>query len=551
MTAYTSLFKKSSFDNIKIVSNCIVVGESKTTMSQNTKKGFYITSPLYYVNDLPHLGTAYTTIIADILNRYHRFFGKETFFLTGTDEHGQKCQQSAQQRNLSPQDHCNQMSACFEQTWQKLGIQYDFFFRTSFDWHKKAVQQILQKLYEKGDIYPSHYKGWYCVSEEIFYTEKDLKDGKSPSGKEVIPLEEKAWFFKMSKYQERLKKYMDDQPHFIRPAHRQNETKGFLKKPLQDLCISRPKERVSWGVELPFDKNCVAYVWLDALCNYITGAGYLRDEESFAKYWHDARTVHLIGKDILMTHAVYWPCLLMALELPLPQTLFAHGWLLNKDHEKMSKSKGEKLDPLELSQLFGLDGLRWFLARDIPLGKDLFISKTLMKNRINEDLADNFGNIFSRVSRLAEKHFEGLVPKPSDSQNSDSGKAHHLRVLTEKITQSFPQHVENFELSQALEKVSQLLRELNRYLEQTTPWKLVKTDKAEAACVLYTVFETLRICAILTYPVMPAKMKEFLLELGEEPLFKNRKWACFSFPKPVHSLKPLFPKIEDSDKLKI
>ena len=520
-------------------------------MPQSTKKGFYITSPLYYVNDLPHLGTAYTTIIADILNRYHRFFGKETFFLTGTDEHGQKCQQSAQQRNLSPQDHCDQMSACFEQTWQKLGIQYDFFFRTSFDWHKKAVQQILQKLYEKGDIYPSQYKGWYCVSEEIFYTEKDLKDGKSPSGKEVIPLEEKAWFFKMSKYQERLKKYMDDQPHFIRPAHRQNETKGFLKKPLQDLCISRPKERVSWGVELPFDKNCVAYVWLDALCNYITGAGYLRDEKSFAKYWHNARTVHLIGKDILMTHAVYWPCLLMALELPLPQTLFAHGWLLNKDHEKMSKSKGEKLDPLELSQLFGLDGLRWFLARDIPLGKDLFISKTLMKNRINEDLADNFGNIFSRVSRLAEKHFEGLVPKPSDFKNSDSGKAHHLRVLTEKITQSFPQHVENFELSQALEKVSQLLRELNRYLEQTTPWKLVKTDKAEAACVLYTVFETLRICAILTYPVMPAKMKEFLLELGEEPLFKNREWACFSFPKPVHSLKPLFPKIEDSDKLKI
>lgn len=512
-------------------------------MSQNTKKDFYITTPLYYVNDLPHLGTAYTTIVADILNRYHRFFGKETFLLTGTDEHGQKCQQSAQERNLSPRDHCDQMSAHFEQTWQKLGIQYDLFFRTSFDWHKKAVQQILQKLYDKGDVYSSNYKGWYCVSEEIFYMEKDLVDGKSPSGKEVIPLEEKAWFFKMSKYQEKLKKHLGDHPHFIRPAHRQNEIKGFLKKPLQDLCISRPKERVSWGVELPFDKNCVAYVWLDALCNYITGVGYLQDEAKFTKWWTKGETVHLIGKDILMTHAVYWSCLLMALGIPLPQTLLAHGWLLNKDQEKMSKSKGDKLDPLELSQSFGLEGLRWFLARDIPLGKDVYISKALMAKRINEDLADKLGNLFSRISRLVEKNFEGAVPKPSDFKEKGEGN-NHLKSLTEKTIQSFPQHIERFELSQALEKVSHLLGELNRYLEQTAPWKVVKTEKAKAGLVLYNTFEVLRICAILLYPVMPAKMEELLSELGEEPLFQNAQWGSFLFNKSVQCPKPLFPKIE-------
>ena len=510
---------------------------------KKNKKDFYITTPLYYVNDRPHLGTAYTTILADILNRYHRFFGIETFFLTGTDEHGQKCEQSAQKRNLSPQEHCDQMSFCFKETWQKLGIQYDLFFRTSFEWHKKAVQQILQTLYDKGEIYSSNYKGWYCVSEEIFYTEKDLKEGKSPSGKEVIPLEEKAWFFKMSKYQERLKKYLEDHPYFIKPAQRQNEVKGFLKQPLQDLCISRPKERVSWGVELPFDTNCVVYVWLDALCNYITGAGYLRDEKSFKKHWLEGEVVHLIGKDILMTHAVYWPCLLMALGIPLPQTLLAHGWLLNKEHEKMSKSQGEKLDPLELSQSFGLDGLRWFLVRDIPLGKDMFISKSLMQKRINEDLADNLGNIFSRVSRLVEKNFKGFVPKPSDKKKILE-EENPLRILTEKTKQSFPQHIEQFELSQALEKLSHLLRELNRYLEQETPWKTVKTDKESAGLVLWNVFEVLRICAILIYPVMPDKMKELLQELGEEPLFKNTKWGCFAFPKPVECpSKPLFPKL--------
>ena len=388
--------------------------ETEKLQPARYKKAFYITTPLYYVNDQPHLGTAYTSIMADIFNRYQKLFERDSFFLTGTDEHGQKCEQSARARGLSPLEHCDQMREKFKEAWKALDIKYDLFFYTSHKYkgenshrdHTHIVQRVLQTLYDKGDIYSSHYKGWYCVSEEIFYTEKDLVDGKSPSGKEVIPLEEKAWFFKMSKYQEKLKQHLEKRPHFIKPHHRQNEIRGFLQNPLQDLCISRPKKRVSWGVELPFDKDCVAYVWVDALLNYITGIGFegnKEDASDFKKYWQEGETVQLIGKDILMTHAVYWPCLLMALDLPLPQTLFAHGWLLNKSEEKMSKSKGDKLDPLELSQKFGVCELRWFLAKEVVFGKDATVSKSLMVKKINEDLADSLGNIYSRISRLVEK----------------------------------------------------------------------------------------------------------------------------------------------------
>ena len=500
---------------------------------------FYITTPLYYVNDRPHLGTAYTSIIADIFNRYQLLFGRETFFLTGTDEHGQKCEQTACERGLSPQEHCDQMSPQFEKVWQALDVQYNLFFRTSFNWHKTSVQKIIQTLYDKGDIYSANYKGWYCVSEEIFYTEKDLVEGKSPSGRKVIPIEEKAWFFKMSKYQESLKKYLEEHPRFIQPIHRQNEIKGFLKKPLRDLCISRPKTRVSWGVELPFDKNCVVYVWVDALLNYITGAGYLRDEKAFKKWWIEGNSVQLIGKDILTTHAVYWPCLLMALDLPLPKTIFAHGWLLNKSSEKMSKSKGDRLDPIELSQSLGVCGLRWFLARDITFGKDSYISKSLMIQRINEDLADNLGNIFSRVSRLIERHFDGNVPKPSEKPED-----HSLKNQMEQISEKFKTQIENFELSQALEGLSGILVEVNRYLEKTAPWKLVATDKGQAGSVLYNSLEVVRICAILMSPVMPKKMNQLLSDLGGELNFAHISWGSCPLTKLLKHPQPLFPKIK-------
>ncbi len=508
-----------------------------------TEDIFYITTPIYYVNDYPHLGTAYTTIVADILNRYQQLFGKETFFLTGTDEHGQKCEQAAREKSLSPQAHCDQMSPQFEKVWQSLGVKYNLFLRTSFDWHKQAVQKALQSLYDKGDIYSANYKGWYCVSEEIFYTEKDLVDGKSPSGREVIPLEEKGWFFKMSKYQEPLKKHLESHPHFIQPDYRQNEIKGFLQKPLQDLCISRPKKRVSWGVELPFDKSCVAYVWVDALLNYITGAGYLRDENKFKKFWEKGHSVHIIGKDILMTHAVYWSCLLMALDLSLPQTILAHGWLLNKDAEKMSKSQGDKLDPMELSQAFGVCELRYFLARSITLGRDSHVSKSLMIKRINEDLADNFGNILSRISRLIEKNFEGNIPEFNNNQKSNEGKKNHLMALTEKISLSFKSRIESFELSQALADLSELLGEVNKYLEREAPWKRVTTDRVKAGTALYNSLEVLRICAILLSPVMPKKMEDLLSRLGETADFRNIQWGRLPLNKKLLHSEPLFPKL--------
>ena len=503
-------------------------------------KNFYISTPLYYVNDKPHLGTAYTSIIADILNRYQKMFGHSSFFITGTDEHGQKCEQTALQRGLTPQEHCDQMSPQFEKTWKLLNIEYDLFFRTSFDYHCQAVQQALQSLFDKGDIYSSNYKGWYCVSEEIFYTEKDLVDGKSPTGKEVIPLEEKAWFFKMSKYQKALQEHLDNNSDFIKPAQRYNEIKSFLKQPLQDLCVSRPKKRVSWGVDLPFDTNCVAYVWVDALLNYVTGAGYLNREDHFKKYWLEGATAHLIGKDILMTHAVYWPCLLMALNLPLPKTIFAHGWLLNKKDEKMSKSQGDKLDPLELAEKLGVDELRWFLAKEVVLGKDSAISLSLMIQKINEDLADNLGNIFSRVSRLIEKNFEGRIPSNGEASCQENSS---LKQATENTQQTFKRKIDSFELSQALQTLAGLLIEVNKYLEQTAPWKLVKIDKQKAGAVLYDCLEVLRICGILFFPVMPKKMNQLLSALGETAHYENIKWGRLPLGKSLGQTKPLFPKI--------
>jgi len=521
------------------------------------EKYFYISTPLYYVNDRPHLGTAYSTIIADVLNRYRRFFGEKTFFMTGTDEHGQKCFQAATEKKLSPQEHCRQMRERFQKTWEKLNIKYtpigledNSFFYTSHKYegdrldHAKIVQKALQKLKNKGDIYSSYYKGWYCVSEEIFYTEKDLVDGKSPSGKEVIFLEEKAWFFKMSKYHKQLTGYLEAHPDFIKPESRYNEIKAFLKNPLQDLCISRPKSRVSWGIELPFDSDCVVYVWVDALLNYITGLGYGSDreeeKENFKKYWESGNAVHLIGKDILMTHAVYWPCLLKALGQALPQSIFAHGWLLNKESEKMSKSEGDKLDPLELAEGLGADSLRWFLAREISLGKDFAVSKDYMIQKINEQLADHLGNILSRISKLIIKYFKGEIPRP---QSLSSGEC--LKEPVEKLVLEFESQIQNFELSQALAGVSHILSKINKYLEKEAPWKglLQPQNLKQSGLVLYNSLEALRICTLLIHPVMPEKTTELLSFLGESPEFKNCRWGRLPLGKKLEKTPIFFPKV--------
>ena len=530
--------------------------------------GFYVTSPLYYVNDRPHLGTAYTTVLTDIFNRFHRLFGRETFFLTGTDEHGQTCQQAAQRRGLSPREHCDEMSARFKEAWKTLDIEYDLFFRTTHRYtdhrkdHTAVVQQVLQKLKDQGDIYRDFYEGWYSVSEEIFYTKKDLVGGKSPLGREVIPIREENYFFKMSRYQKQLKKHLEENPDFIYPSFRQNELKGFLKKPLQDLCISRPKKRVAWGVELPFNRDYVTYVWVDALLNYITGVGYGSEREEdthdFEKWWRKAGAAHFIGKDILITHGVYWPCLLMALDLPLPKTLVAHGWLLNKDREKMSKSRGDVLDPLALAESFGVSALRYALAREVILGNDAFISKDMMIQRIHQDLSDGPGNILSRLARLTEQYFDGKIPQPARGERDFFG----LKTLSEKTALSVRKNVEEFQLSQALKEVSALWTEINRTLEREAPWKALKPRPAssgktgagadsapparqKAGDVIYSSLEALRISAVLLGPVMPKKMESLLEVLGEggKPSWRDTAWGGLSSGHPLRRGKPLFPKI--------
>lgn len=497
---------------------------------------FYVTTPIYYVNDKPHLGTAYSTIVADIFNRYHLLFGEETFFLTGTDEHGQKCEQVAKEQGQDIQTHCDQMSENFKQVWQALHIDYDFFLRTSSKAHKQGVQKALQILYDKGDIYSSIYKGWYCVSEEIFYTEKDLVDGRSPSGKEVTYIEEKNYFFKMSHYASALKKHLEQHPLFIQPSFRQNEIKGFLKQPLQDLCISRPKSRVSWGVELPFDSQYVSYVWVDALLNYLTGIGCFQEDKKFKKWWFEAGATHFLGKDILMTHGVYWPCILMALDLPLPKTLFAHGWLLNDSDQKMSKSKGQKLDPLELAEQLGVSELRYFLAREISLGQDARISPSLLEQKINQDLSSLLGNHLSRLSRLLEKHYKGELTFVKSKQGEVFQKQ------AEQTCQKVKESIQHCKLHQALEAIHELLSSLNPYLEKQAPWNLVKTDKEQALIVLYNGLEVLRICGILLYPVMPQKMQELLDIFGEKPKWSHLSWGRLPLNKQIKLTTPLFPR---------
>ena len=334
-------------------------------MAENT---FYITTPIYYANDEPHIGHSYTTILADVLSRYHRSMGQEVFFLTGLDEHGQKVQQVAEERGIDPQQHCDEMAPKWKHLWEKLHIQYDDFIRTTEPRHEKVVKAVLNAVKDAGDIYMDEYGGSYCIGCERFYTEKELEDGKCPQHeKELEYITEKNYFFKMSKYQKELIDYINKNLEFIQPQHRKNEILGFLSQPLEDLCISRPKNRLNWGVELPFDHDYVTYVWFDALLNYVTSPGYGSDPEVFEKWWSQA--VHLIGKDILMTHAVYWPTMLMSAGIPLPKTIFAHGWWL-MEKSKMSKSMGNVVDPMELIDEYGVDPVRYYLMREMVLGQD-------------------------------------------------------------------------------------------------------------------------------------------------------------------------------------
>ena len=495
-------------------------------------KPFYVTTPIYYVNDKPHIGHAYTTILADVLSRYYRDMGRNVFFLTGLDEHGQKVQQAAESKGVTPIEHCNEMAPRFMDLWRKLHIQYDDFIRTTEKRHSTIVQSLLQKVYDKGDIYEDSYEGLYSVSEERFITQKEADSGDF---RDVRELKEKNYFFKMSKYQSRLIKHINDNPTFIQPEHRRNEVLGFLRSPLEDLCISRPKARLNWGIEIPFDKKYVTYVWFDALINYVSAIGYQSDEKKYNTFW--PVNFHLIGKDILTTHSVYWPTMLMSAELPLPKSIFAHGWWLS-DQTKMSKSLGNVVDPLDLIDSYGVDPIRFYLMKEMVLGQDANFSMDSFIKCYNSDLANDFGNLLSRVTNLINKFYDGAL-EPIFDDSIDGQDVKYAALDSMELSKNF---MNDMKINEAINSIFNFVRKVNKYLEITAPWKLVKTDIKKAGKVLYTAAESLRIISLLLSPVMPNRTESVMNALGT--INRDLEWGKLVFEKKIQKQDPLFPRIE-------
>jgi methionyl-tRNA synthetase len=501
---------------------------------------FYVTTPIYYVNDEPHIGHAYTTILADVLSGYHRLFGDETYFLTGTDEHGQKLQDAAKKNGLSTQEFCDQMVVRFQNVWKKLNIKNDDFIRTTQERHKVIVSKILQDIYDKGEIYAAEYEGWYCVFEERFWTEKDLIDGTCPDCRRPVnKITEKNYFFKMSKYQDWLIKYINDNPGFIQPEYRRNEVLGFLRQPLGDLCISRPKSRLSWGIELPFDKDYVCYVWFDALINYISAIGYLADDAKYKRWWP---AVHLIGKDILTTHAVYWPTMLKAIGIEQPKTIFAHGWWLSGE-TKMSKSLGNVVKPLELADKYGVDPFRYFLVRDMTLGQDASYSEDSFVLRYNSDLANDLGNLLSRVLKMIGSYANGVIPSPGNEDATDI----ELKDKARSLLATFKEKIETFKLNFATEDILELVRATNRFVEVNKPWELAKNSNTERlSSVLYNGAESLRLAAALLSPIMPERCLSIRKQLGVENdnTAFDLRWGALKPGTKIGVAETLFPRLQ-------
>ncbi len=493
---------------------------------------FYVTTPIYYVNDRPHIGHAYTTLLADVLARYHRNLGQETFFLTGLDEHGQKVQQAAERRNVEPMKHCDEMAPRFIELWEKLHISYDDFIRTTETRHKKVVQKILQDVYNSGDIYENEYEGLYSVSEERFITEKEAESG---AFRDIKELKEKNYFFRMGKYQEALINHIKTNPKFIQPEHRKNEVLGFLKQPLNDLCVSRPKPRLNWGIELPFDSDYVTYVWFDALINYITAPGFMSDGDSFEKWW--PASYHLIGKDILTTHAVYWPTMLMSANIELPKSIFAHGWWLMAE-SKISKSVGNVVDPISLINDYGVDPVRYYLMREMVLGQDANFTIESFIKRYNSDLANDFGNLLSRVSTLMKKNYDGKIPESGELTDAEL----KIKSRGESLGKLVKDMIEEMRINDAIEETMQYIRSVNKYMEESAPWRLVKEDKVAAGRVLYTAGEALRIGAVLLSPVMPNRTEILLETLNARG--GDLKWGRLKSGSKLKDHKPLFPRVK-------
>jgi methionyl-tRNA synthetase len=515
---------------------------------------FYVTTPIYYVNDVPHIGHAYTTIAADVLARYHRLRGDAVFFLTGTDEHGQKVEKAAQERGLTPQAHADSMTVNFKRLWEKLEITNDAFIRTTDPEHIAVVQTLLQKLYDKGEIERRTYEGWYCTPDERFWTEKEVVEGKCPDcGRPVERISEDNYFFLMGKYQQRLIRHITDNPDYIRPESRRNEVLGFLTtQTLGDLCISRPKARLAWGIELPFDHDFVTYVWFDALVNYFSATLYLSPEVVGTSYpvsregfWWPADH-HLVGKDILTTHSVYWSTMLMALEKDLPKNIFAHGWW-TQDGKKMSKSLGNVIDPHEVVDAYGADAFRYFVLREVPFGLDGDFSKETFITRFNTELANDLGNLLSRVLTMIGKYFDGKIPGAGIEQPFDR----ELRETAVPILSRIEEHLSTLAFTRYLHEVWSLVMRANRYVEENAPWTLAKNnDMARLGTVLYNLSESLRLIGLYLYPVMPSTSQKIWNALGagkqidSSRLSEEQHWGTIAPGTPILVGAQLFPRID-------
>ena len=517
-------------------------------MSLKSHRSFYVTTPIYYVNDAPHIGHAYTTVAADILARFKRLEGYQAFFLTGTDEHGQKVEKAAQERGVDPKTHCDEMVLRFQSLWKRLDISNSDFIRTTENRHKKVVQQILQDLYDRGEIYQDNYQGWYCVPCERFWTEKDLADGKCPDClRSVTEISEKNYFFKMSKYQSWLIEHIEKNDRFILPSSRRNEILGFLRTPLEDLCISRPKKRLAWGIEIPFDTDYVTYVWFDALINYVSAMGYGSEGSPFPLFWPEA--VHLIGKDILTTHTVYWPTMLQGIGLTPPKTVFAHGWW-TVNGQKMSKSLQNVVEPNRLIDLYGVDAVRYFLMREVPFGIDGDFSHGAMVHRINGDLANDLGNLFSRSLSMVIKYFNGEIPAPSVTAEVDK----RLKDTAEMAFPRVSRHIDDIAFHKALASIWEIVNAANKYVDETAPWALAKEEKnrPRLGTVLYGALESLRITALLLAAFMPATSGKMWSQLKmegnilEQNFGEATRWGGLLPGKKLEKPTPLFPRIDPS-----
>ena len=510
-------------------------------------KNFYITTPIYYVNGDPHIGTSYTTIAADVMARYRKSMGDDVYFLTGTDEHGQKVQEAAEKNGYTPQAWTDAMESRFRDMWKLLKIDYTDYIRTTQERHKKSVKKILQAVYDKGDIYKGEYEGKYCVSCETFFPENQLngKDVCPDCGKHLSLVKEESYFFKMSKYQDELLKHIDEHPDFILPRSRRNEVISFIKQGLQDLSISR--NTFTWGIPMDFAPGHITYVWFDALTNYITAVGYENDAEKFEKYWNNSRVAHLIGKDIIRFHAIIWPCMLLSAGVKLPDSIVAHGWWTSEG-EKMSKSRNNVVDPVAEINKYGVDALRYFLMREANFASDGDYSRNAIENRINSDLANDLGNLLNRTLGMYKKYFDATIQKSGDFSNLDK----EIISLFDETIISAEEFMYMFEYSKALEIIWKFISRMNKYIDETTPWILCKDEnkKQELATVMNILVESLYKIAFMIYPFMPDSAQKMINQLGfdinvEDLKIDNIKsWNIFKENHKLGEAKPIFPRIE-------